>query len=179
MIKYKLPVMLCGFIIRWGPKAVVFVGNPYPYIYIPTNVCHKHLFNIYQNYPKLAINKSTSPRTRNILLATHGHWPPRSKWFHSIQRWLFFILKNKFLYSLRSTLLIVNLDFHLIFIIDLSLKAINTLCFPMWYLSLRPTGRVPSKIALTMSLLPDCLKENSGLYLEIITNYYRHSDNPT
>lgn len=64
-------------------------------------------------------------------------------------------------------------------IIDLSLKAINTLCFPMWYLSLRPTGRVPSKIALTMSLLPDCLKENSGLYLEIIPNHYRHSDNPT
>lgn len=147
--------------------------------YIPTNVCHKHLFNIYQNYPELATNKSTSPRTRNFLLATHGHWPPRSKWFQRIQRWLFFILKNKVLYSFWSTLLIVNLDFHLISIIDLSLKAINTLCFPMWYLSLRPTGRVPSKIVLTMSLLPDCLKENSGLYLEIIPNHYRHSDNPT
>lgn len=61
----------------------------------------------------------------------------------------------------------------------------NTLCFPMRYLSLRSIGRVPSKIVLTMSLLSDVLKENSGLYLEnknkIITNhlrYHGHSDNP-
>lgn len=81
---------------------------------------------------------------------------------------IFNIKKQSSVFTLISTS-DCKLDFHLIFIIDLSLKAINTLCFPMWYLSRRPTGRVPSKIVLTMSLLPDCLKENSGLYLETRT----------
>lgn len=81
---------------------------------------------------------------------------------------IFNIKKQSSVFTLISTS-DRKLDFHLIFIIDLSLKAINTLCFPMWYLSRRPTGRVPSKIVLTNSLLPDCLKENSGLYLETRT----------
>lgn len=38
---------------------VAFVGNPYPQIYILTNL-HNHLFNIYENYPDYTTNEIMS-----------------------------------------------------------------------------------------------------------------------
>lgn len=43
---------------------VAFVGNPYPQIYILTNL-HNHLFNIYENYPE--IMKLCPHEPRNFL----------------------------------------------------------------------------------------------------------------
>lgn len=55
---------------------VAFVGNPYPQIYILTNL-HNHLFNIYENYPDYTTNEIMSPRTTKIFGYTHKHWPSR------------------------------------------------------------------------------------------------------
>lgn len=47
-------------IVRWEQMFVAFVSNPYPRIYIPTNVnIDKHFFNIHLNFSKLATHKIT------------------------------------------------------------------------------------------------------------------------
>lgn len=67
----------CGIIIvRGGTNFMAFVGNPYPWIYIPTN-----LFTILiKTVPIYTTNKTKSQQTRNIL-GTHEHWPPGIQMF--------------------------------------------------------------------------------------------------
>lgn len=47
---------------------VAFVGNPYPQIYILTNL-HNHLFNIYENYPAYTTNDIICPHEPQKFLA--------------------------------------------------------------------------------------------------------------
>lgn len=53
---------------------VALVGNPCPWIYIPTNL----YTIIYQTYPDYNTNEIIFPQTKTIL-STHKHWPPRIK----------------------------------------------------------------------------------------------------
>lgn len=64
----------------WGTN--VFVVNPCPRIYIPTNVYTSICF-IFINEIELATNEVMSPQTRKFL-ATHKHWPLKVQPFHSL-----------------------------------------------------------------------------------------------